>query len=597
MPTETPDEQLRNQYGSLDVLPAAGMVEGDRCTITGAGIDPAGNYWYHSGAWTATGGAGAGVDTQNTGVALDTPAATINFGDGIEATGGAGVTTARRRVYEKPYTMRDVHPLPGLHTNGHNGQRDTTILANGMELYLWQDADSGAKYLTVINRSYRRMAHDGTEFNRRTYVLNIVEYVTLDSLTTLDSDFCITSEVGLGDGEMVHITFAAVSASGTFIFDAYFPSSDIPAVDPPGPLTTLDVAAPYGDGAGAIFAERVNQVAAVDQDCKHPTTCAAPLLALGPGIVVVYSMQLPAAGLYQVWSNYYDVTQVVGTRYALGGATYSEDLASDAVMVGDAHYNTVEADAANIHCCYVENDGAGNNLYYSYVNSSGVALVPGVWDAILTTATPVNSFGVLTGDFEDSAPTMVLVNDVDAVLRMVVVCIMDTGSAPAPIYCYSFDPTLAPAGPGAAFLEEQVDITDLMHQDNERGYQLGCSQTTHDTGNNLYPVLYLFMTQYLMGILFNLEYLVGMRDFEEVGVGNDGWRHATILSGIGVGNSGNPRISQKVHYSNQYNQQGLQNGVETYFPFNVYYRMTVTLGEADALQAQDILIASDPIVY
>lgn len=49
---------------------------------------------YDGAAWVPFGGGGAGgVNTQHSGVAVDTPATTINFDEGLDATGGLGTTT------------------------------------------------------------------------------------------------------------------------------------------------------------------------------------------------------------------------------------------------------------------------------------------------------------------------------------------------------------------------------------------------------------------------------------------------------------------------------------------------------------------------
>lgn len=93
MPTEVPYEQLRNNYGVRNTHPAGeGEIEGDMYENDGTGVPTAGVYWYHLGAWVLLAGGGAGVNTANDGVPVDTPAGTIDFNEGIVATGGGGTT-------------------------------------------------------------------------------------------------------------------------------------------------------------------------------------------------------------------------------------------------------------------------------------------------------------------------------------------------------------------------------------------------------------------------------------------------------------------------------------------------------------------------
>lgn len=93
MPTNVPYEQLTNNFGVRNTHPVGeGEIEGDKYENDGTGVPVAGCYWYHLGAWVLIGAGGMGVDTQNGGVPVDTPAATIDFNEGVIATGGGGTT-------------------------------------------------------------------------------------------------------------------------------------------------------------------------------------------------------------------------------------------------------------------------------------------------------------------------------------------------------------------------------------------------------------------------------------------------------------------------------------------------------------------------
>ena len=226
--------------------------------------------------------------------------------------------------YERPTNHADLHTLPSPNNNGNQGQRCSCELADGRVLILWHDAVN--LNLTIIEMDESTFLTGTEQRDCYSYILQMQEYVILEAMLPETSDFCIASEIGDGDGEMVHIGLISDSATGPNAYDCYFPSTLLlrptPATVMPNPL----IAAPYGDGAGVVFSERINQVAAADQDCKHISMAAQPLLVSGPGVVAVYAIQQAGAGAFQVWSNFYDPTQAVGTRYALGGAVYVECL-------------------------------------------------------------------------------------------------------------------------------------------------------------------------------------------------------------------------------------------------------------------------------
>lgn len=548
--------QLRNFHGVLNAHPA-GAVLGDCYINNGTGVIQEGFWVLLSTGWTNATAAGGGVSIE----------------------------------YERPTNHSDLHYLPTGSYTGHQGQRCSCELADGRILILWHDAGVGL-YITIIEMDEATFLTGTEQRDCYTYMLQLQEYATLELLTPEGADFCIASEVGDLDGEMVHIGFVStVAGVGIDVYDCYFPSGlllrPVPATVMPSP----NIAAPYGDGLGVVLAEHINQIVALDQDCKHVSMAAQPLLASGPGVVAVYAMEQAVHGAYQIWSNFYDPTQAPGTRYALGGLVYVECLVNDPAMIATSHWCTVEADDEYCHCSYTNNDVDVGQLYYSYIGATGVPAVPGFWDGVLPVGIPVNSLGVLTGQFEDVAPSMVIIDNVDNARKEVVICIQRRDVIPSPIFMYNFTMDII-AGPPALFNEETVDVFDSTRIDNHRGYQLGASDTDYDTANNYNPCLFLFKTL-AQGIGTNTDYIVQYRFYDEIGVLNEPWMNATIRAAIGL-QTGFLDILPKVNYSYSYPVRPWKRAnVRPWWPINAFFRMDV--GWDAALSQYDVLTCSQYI--
>jgi hypothetical protein len=87
-----PQDDASGGAGGVDTQDEGGSIDTPATTINfvGAGVTATGG----AGTTTVTIPGGSGVDTQEEGVGVDTPATTLNFvGAGVTATGGAGTTT------------------------------------------------------------------------------------------------------------------------------------------------------------------------------------------------------------------------------------------------------------------------------------------------------------------------------------------------------------------------------------------------------------------------------------------------------------------------------------------------------------------------
>ena len=553
-----PYGQLRNFHGVRATEPP-GAIVGDCYINDGTGVIQEGFWVLLSTGWTNSTATGGGASYE----------------------------------FERPTNHADLHTMPAGANTGHQGQRCTTELADGRVLILWHDGFN--LNLTIIEQDGSTFLTGTEQRDCYTYILQIQEYVTLEALGPIGSDFCLSSEIGDTDGEMIHVGFVAEAASGGNVYDCYFPSASLLRPTAATVMPNPFIAAPYGNGVGIVFAEHVNQVLDVARACKHISMAAQPLLATGPGVVAVYAMQLPAAGAYQVWSNFYDPSQAVGIRYALGGGIYLECLVNDPVMAQDSHWCTVEADEEYCHCSYTNNDLDIGQLYYSYVDESGIPAAPGLWDGMLPPATPVNSFGVLTGQFEDMAPTMVLVNNVDNARKEIVVCIQRRDVIPSPIFMYNFTPDIVtPPGPPTVFIEDTVDIFDTFRPDNLVGYQLGASDSDYDSANSYNPCLFLYKTLSI-GTGINTDYAVQYKFFDELGILNPPWRLCTIRSAIGL-HSGGLGFYPKVNYSYSYPVRSWkQASVRPWWPINTFFRMGVGWINITGLSPYDVLTCSQYI--
>jgi len=503
---------------------------------------------------------------------------------------------------EKPTDHVEVHALPTSLGNGNQGQRCVTVLQDGRELTLWLDSVDQVLYLTVKNPYYSDMVDTDYARHSRTYPINLLDYDTEGPLTiSSDADFCITSEVGTQEGEMIHIVVCAYNVlGGKNIYDGYFPSVNLPGIDFSGAMNNnpgdpgLNLPAPYGDNGttpNLLKFEIVNPTVDSDESnaCRHPSCCADPSLVNGAGIVVVWSQlnnpldPLVTSGIY---SNFYDPNQVAGQRYAILLTLYQEGIVHPAGAPGAVFdLPTVECDNNNMHSAFV---GVGS-LWYSATPATGVFLAPNLWDT--PALIPVNSFGIGL-NFLTEAPSMVIVDNLDQVQTNIIIAIIGDN-----FYCYLFDMAGMVAGLPIIFNENLVSLFDGSKNSDDVRYQLGCSDYQYQAGTNT-PILYLYRTMNpsFDGLDNSIDYILATKAFDYLyDADSNAWTQITLKSNIGLPNGlTSPHYKPKVNYSFMYNKRGWQNNVTKphFYPLNNFF-ISKTIFNGIELALSHVMISNE----
>ena len=334
----------------------------------------------------------------------------------IEATGAAAVLDN----VEKPWDYHEVTMMTPDSNNGKAGQRCVTMVSDQNSVYiLWHDDDDFNPQMSLFLSVYRRK--DEAWHHTFTHELSMASYGDPgEPLAPIFKDFCLTAAYGLFT-EKIHIVFTSRANQGTEtnVYDAYIRTADI--VDPVlgAPPTPFP-----------LLAERVNTIAgAAGYECTNVSACAVPGLSAGPGIVVTWTQS--SDGASRIHSNFFDESSVDGNRYS--GIVYSKLIASDGNTQDAADLSTVEANNDYIYCSYIMN----GRLYASRMGSSGIAIVPTIWDSIIPSGSPIDSLGTLALA-TTAGPTMVLFENTIAPCTgtYIMICVANSNDPSYPVYEY-----------------------------------------------------------------------------------------------------------------------------------------------------------------
>lgn len=525
-------KMLKNlTFGVLSVAPVAGMSLGDSYYDDGLGANPEGLNIYTTTGWTTLTGGVASIDVNSSGTPL---IGAVNLADGttVKFTKAGQTVTATSVAGEKqkPDKYHDVTTMLDDANNGHPGQRCIARDSLGRNLILWHNgvAPPGAAilYLTVENNP------DPTATVRQrasiTYELTITDQATGLAILPNLQDFCLAVD-NQGPAEMIHILGTFLTNAGTQdIFDAYFAATTIPVDPVPAAITPL-----------ALSAEMVNQLTNLLNPCTNPSACAVP--GAQYSLAVTFVQLNNATGFTEVIVTKYDYTAAAWGRYITFAATIISDPSTSAI------YPTVECIETNICIAFVQDSGAGvNALYFSYSTTAGAP-----WSTT-PLANPIDSFGALTGDFQN-APSMVLVNDVDNTWITATIAIQDmAGGANNVIYAYQFTLDITLGVAPTVFNECAVDVYDNFRTENHFRcmFQLGVSVNQYDSTANQYPVFYLLKCMTTLLDNYDLMLAVGSYPIDTY----EPWIHIPVQCGIGdiVGGGGGAvayGFRPKVHYA------------------------------------------------
>ena len=462
---------------------------------------------------------------------------------------------------EKIDDFFDVGAVPQTRLNGSPAQRCNTILANGRRCFLHEE--NNLLYLTVVNKYMASPDIQEGPFHTRTYKIEVYEYISQEPVEIEMSEICMVAEVGDTEGEMLHISLIGMSPGAgdlvNQVYSIYVPTMMLPYDDAEG-VAELTFAAPYGDGVPThVFAEKVNQ-AMSDDPCMHVSMCAVENLLLGPGVAVVWVRD--DDDVQRVWSNFYDPTQVPGSRYAAMVSGYLEARVDIAVQT-DSRNPTVEADAGIIHCAYM-NEG---DLYYSNTGVTGIPLAPGVWDNIYAGIMNVGK----VGQFVTTIPSMVNIYDAQRALMVLYVAVLDDTASPTEMMVYSFTDT------GVPIMGNRADLLNADDTDNGVQYQLAADDNIYAPLSGRIPTLYIYrvvVNQYSPNAF---SFVVSFIGADKPQSGGYAWYHVTIDAIVFVESLVLPAISPHAHYSQVYNPRGWKDHITNrpWYPLANYMRTAI----------------------
>ena len=323
MPTQAPDEQLRNNFGTRATHPIGeGEVEGDRYQNDGSGLLLAGKYWYHSGAWILSPGGGGGTNVG------EHPDAFHFFKTAGQAPEGSAPITgypSQRCIAKSSDTYNNHYYL--FHNSG---------VGNKLILLRIEHLSTTPGMKTALDRCVWDV-----EVNINEAYMPGDTPGTWELVSIRPWDFCLV----IDDNDILHIICIAEAADGSDrVIDVVCDISAHSVLQEPSYATAV---APPEPMSITIIAETVTSLLSDNENCQHVTAAFTAHSLANPigSTVIVGWEQSTAPAPYGIYTNAYDPAQAPGSRYP----------GVQALVDADASWPTIEVGGTYVYMTYVAN--------------------------------------------------------------------------------------------------------------------------------------------------------------------------------------------------------------------------------------------------